>query len=151
MEYYRNPNSSPSLLIRDAGLLFLRFAVAASLTGWHAAREAEAGWRHLWEKTPWPFRENIDAFGFPAPLAVSITAVCASLLSAAFLLAGLVSRTAAAVLLVFCALTAFLYRNFPAVLETSGLYAAILAVLLFCGPGRFSLESVLLARRKRRL
>ena len=48
-----------------------------------------------------------------------------------------------------CLLTAFLYRHHPNNLETTGLYAAIFIVLLICGPGRFSLESLLLSRKKR--
>jgi len=148
MDFHRNPHASPpGLLVRDAGLLVLRWAAGLALIFFHAWDEIMAGWRHVWEKTAWPYAAEIADRGFPLPEAVAIASAAAALLGSVFLVSGLLCRISALVLLL-CALVAiFLYGRIPEIGEKVMLYAAIYLVLVLCGPGRFSFDALLGGRR----
>ncbi len=147
-DYHRIPNAPPpGLLVRDAGLLLLRWCVGLGLIFFHARAEVMAGWHHIWEKTAWPYALEIRERGFPLPEAVAIGSAAVALLGSLFLVTGLLARLSAVALLV-CALCAlFLYGKLPDVAERLVLYAGIYAVLVVCGPGRFSLDALLVGRQ----
>jgi putative oxidoreductase len=148
MDYYRNPHASPpGLIVRDGGLLILRLFAGLALLFYHARNEVVAGWQHVWHKTPWAYAAEITDRGFPLPEAVAIVSAVAATVSSLLLVSGLLSRISALILLV-CALCGFfLYARVPEIAEKLTLYAGIYVVLLLCGPGRFSLDSLLTGRK----
>ena len=149
MSYHHSPAADPpALIIRDGGLLILRLSAGLGLIFFHAWREAHRGWEFFWRKEPWAFAAEISERGFPLPEIVAGTAAAAGLLFSGFLVAGLLGRVSALVLLV-CALTGvFLYADVPVTGELIALYAAIYLVLTLCGPGRFSLDGLLKSARR---
>ena len=151
MDYYRPHTAPPAgLLLRDTGLLLLRLAAGFSLLLFHAWNEGLLGWKHVWEKTPWPFAAEIAERGFPFPEAVSIIAIVAATLGSFFLITGLLCRVSAALLAVCTLCGLFLYVGIAEVAEKLVLYAVIYLVLVICGPGLFSLDSLLGGRRNAR-
>ena len=148
MDYYRNPQASPpGLIVRDAGLLILRWCAGLALIFFHAWDEMTAGWQHIWHKTPWPYALEITERGFPLPEAVAIVSAVAAMLCSVLLVSGLLCRVSALVLLIGTLVAIFLYARIPSMGEMLLLYAGIYGVLLLCGPGRFSLEALLNGRR----
>jgi uncharacterized membrane protein YphA (DoxX/SURF4 family) len=144
MSYHSSPATDPpALIIRDGGLLILRLAAGLGLICFHAWREALSGWQFFWRKEPWIYAAEIAERGFPLPEIVAAVSAGAGLLFSGFLAAGLLGRLPALVLLL-CALTGiFLYAGVPLLGEMISLYAAVYLVLTLCGPGRFSLDSLL--------
>jgi len=149
MDYYRPNNIPPAgQIVRDTGLLLLRLVSGLALLIYPAWGEGIAGWRHVWDKTPWPFAAEIAERGFPLPEAVSIIAVAAATLGSFFLITGLLCRISALVLSICTLCGLFLYGSIPEISEKLVLYAVIYAVLVICGPGIFSLDSLLSGRRR---
>ena len=149
MDYHRNPHAPPpGLLIRDAGLLILRISVGLALIAFHAWDEGVRGWKHLWYKEgPWAWAAEVSERGFPLPEAVAATSVAVAMLGSVFLLTGLLCRLSSAVLLAGALCGLFLYGKVPEMAERLALYAAVYAVLLICGPGRFSLDALFTSKR----
>lgn len=151
MDYYRPQNAPPpGLLLRDVGLLILRWTAGLVLLAGHAWEESIAGWKHVWEKTPWAFAAEIAERGFPLPQAVAVTAVIVAALGSFFLLTGLLCRVSALLLLICTLCGLFLYSSLPDLAEKLFLYAGIYIVLVICGPGRFSFDALLSGRRAAR-
>ncbi len=151
MEYSRNPHAPPSgLFIRDAGLLILRWCAGMGLIFFHAWDEGVLGWKHVWQKEPWPYAVEIAERGFPLPEVVAAASVAAAMLASLFLLSGLLCRVSALVLLACTLCAIFLYGRVPELGEKLLLYAAIYLVLVLCGPGRFSLDALFTRRRAAR-
>src|SRR6187402_1706838 len=99
LEYNRPAPPPPSLHpARQLGLWVLRLATGGTLIFWHGWREATAGWSHLWHKTEWALPGQLGSLGFPVPLALSLVLVVVSLLGAAFLILGLLTRSSAVLL-----------------------------------------------------
>lgn len=147
MDFYRNPHAPPAgLIVRDAGLLLLRWCAGLALIFFHAREEVVAGWRHVWEKTPWAYAAEITERGFPLPEAVAIISAVAAMLCSVLLITGLLCRVSALVLFVCTLCAIFLYARVPEVAEKLLLYAGVYAVLVICGPGRFSLDALLVGR-----
>jgi uncharacterized membrane protein YphA (DoxX/SURF4 family) len=148
MDHYRNPHvPPPGLLIRDVGLLILRWCAGLALILFHAWDEVIAGWKHVWEKTAWPYAVEIAERGFPLPEAVAFASAVAALLGSMFLVSGLLCRISALILLLSTTVAIFLYGRVPDLGEKLVLYAGIYLVILICGPGRFSLDAILSGRR----
>lgn len=148
MDFHRNPHAPPpGLLIRDAGSLILRWCAGLSLIVFHAWDEVMAGWKHLWEKTAWPYAGEIAERGFPLPEVVAIASAVAAMLGSLFLVSGLLCRISALVLLLCTLVAIFLYGRIPDTGEKLMLYAGIYFVLVLSGPGRFSLDALLSGRR----
>jgi uncharacterized membrane protein YphA (DoxX/SURF4 family) len=149
---YNRPTHVPSagLVVRDAGLLILRWCAGTTLLLLHAWEESIRGWKHVWHKEPWAFAVEITERGFLFPEVVAAAAVVVALLGCVFLISGLLCRFFS-LLLLACALCGlFLYGRMPEIAERLALYAGIYAVLLICGPGRFSLDALLSHRRSLR-
>jgi uncharacterized membrane protein YphA (DoxX/SURF4 family) len=148
MDYYRNPHAPPpGLFMRDTGLLVLRLFAGLALIVYHARAEVIAGWQHVWHKVPWPYEVEIAERGFPLPEAVAIVSAVAAMLGSALLITGLLCRISALVLLVCALCGLFLYMGVPAIAEKFVLYAGVYMVLVLCGPGRISLDSILTGRQ----
>jgi uncharacterized membrane protein YphA (DoxX/SURF4 family) len=150
MDYYRSPQAPPGLIVRDAGLLLLRWFAGLALIFYHAREEVMTGWRHVWYKTPWPYAAEITDRGFPLPEAVAIVSAVVALLGSALLVSGLLCRISALALLACSLCALFLYASVPPVAEKLVLYTGVYLVLVLCGPGRFSLDSVLMSRQSKR-
>ncbi len=147
MDHFRNPHALPAgFVLRDAGLLVLRWCAGLALIFFHARAEVVAGWEHVWHKTPWPYAAEIAERGFPLPEAVAIASAVAAMLGSVLLITGLLGRISALVLLVCALCGVFLYAKVPFVAEKLILYAGVYLVLLLCGPGRFSLDAMLVRR-----
>jgi len=148
MDYYRNPHAPPpGLILRDAGLLILRWAAGLALIFYHARAEVMAGWQHVWHKAPWPYAVEIAERGFPLPEGVAIVSAVAAMLGSVLLISGLLCRISALVLLVCTLCGIFLYARVPDVAEKLMLYAGVYMVLVLCGAGRFSLDYLLAGRK----
>ena len=143
MDYHRNPQApTTGLLIRDAGLLFLRMGVAVLLSTYHGWGQAMAGWNHLWHQQPWPFLEVITKYGLPIPQVVAVLAVLVMVLCSLGLFFGIVARLSAALLLVLAG-GAIALNFLDPLAEKFWVYAIVYFVLLLCGPGCFSLAKLL--------
>ena len=151
MDYSRTPHAPPpGLLIRDAGLLILRWCAGVALIVFHAWDEGVLGWKHVWQKEPWAYAVEIADRGFPLPEVVAAVTVVAAMLGSLFLVSGLLCRVSALVLLACTLCAVFLYGRLPETGEKLLLYAAIYLVLVLCGPGRFSLDALFTGRRAAR-
>lgn len=149
--FYRNPHApAQSLIIRDAGLLILRWCAGLALLFFHAWDEVILGWRHVWHKTAWPYAAEIAERGFPLPEAVACTSAVIAIMGSAFLISGLLCRVSALVLLVCSLVALFLYGSVPDLAEKLLLYAGVYLVLFLCGPGRLSVDALLGVRRAAR-
>jgi uncharacterized membrane protein YphA (DoxX/SURF4 family) len=148
MDYNRPSHASPAgLVVRDAGLLILRWCAGLTLILLHAWDEGLRGWKHIWHKEPWAFAGEITDRGFPLPQAVAVAAVVVAILGSVFLISGLLCRVSALILLACALCGLFLYGRVPDIAERLALYAGIYAVLVICGPGLFSLDAVFSNRR----
>jgi uncharacterized membrane protein YphA (DoxX/SURF4 family) len=150
MDYYRSPQAPAGLIVRDVGLLLLRWFAGLALIFYHAREEVMTGWRHVWYKTAWPYAAEITDRGFPLPEAVAIVSAVVALLGSALLVSGLLCRISALALLACSLCALFLYASVPPVAEKLVLYTGVYLVLVLCGPGRFSLDAVLVARQSKR-
>lgn len=151
LEYNRPAPPPPSVHpARQLGLLVLRLTTGGTLILWHGWREAVAGWSHLWHKTPWILPGNLASMGFPFSLAVALALVVISLLGAAFVLLGLLTRTSAVVLAALAMVTAFLYAADPGVSENAVHYAGSCLAIALCGPGTLAMDALLRAFTRRR-
>jgi len=147
MDHYRSQNASPpGLLLRDTGLLILRWTAGLVLLAGHAWEESIAGWKHVWDKTPWDLAAEVADRGFPLPQAVAIAAVAVASLGSFFLFTGLLCRISALLLLICTLCGLFLYSSLPDLAEKLFLYAGIYLVIVICGPGRFSFDALLSGR-----
>ena len=149
MDFHRQPNAPPDgISLHDAGLLILRWGAGVSLMLYHAWDDGVRGWKHLWYKEgPWAWAAEVSERGFPLPEAVAATSVAVAMLGSVFLLTGLLCRLSSAVLLAGTLCGLFLYGKVPEMAERLALYAAVYAVLLICGPGRFSLDALFSSKR----
>lgn len=143
MDYHRNPNApTAGLLIRDAGLLFLRIGLAVLLIVYHGWNEALAGWKHLWHQEAWPLLETITGYHLPIPQVLAVLAVLVMVLCSLGLFFGVVARLSAALLLTLAGIAIVLNFHDP-VAEKFWAYAIAYFVMLLCGPGCFSLAKLL--------
>ena len=143
MDYHRNPQApTPGLLIRDAGLLFLRLGVAVLMITYHGWGQAVAGWNHLWHQQVWPFLEVLTKYGLPIPQVVAVLSVLIMVLCSMGLFFGVVARLSAALLLALAAVAIALNFRDP-IAEKFWVYATAYFVLTLCGPGCFSLAKLL--------
>jgi uncharacterized membrane protein YphA (DoxX/SURF4 family) len=148
MEHYRPPQlAPPGLILRDAGLLILRFCAGLTLIIFHAWREVLHGWQHVWHKAAWPYAVEVADRGFPLPVAVAVASAVVALIASAFIAAGLLCRLSALVLLVGSVVGVMLYGSAAEPAEKLVLYAGIYLVLVICGAGRFSLDALPGSRR----
>ena len=151
MDYSRTPHAPPpGLLLRDVGLLILRWCAGLALLFFHAWEQGVLGWKHVWQKEPWAFAVEMADRGFPLPEVVAAVVVVAAALGSVFLLTGLLCRVSAAVLLVCSLCALFLYDKVPDTAEKLILYSGIYLVLVLCGPGRFSMDALFTGRRAAR-
>ena len=139
-----------SALLRDAGSLLGRLVAAWTLGVFHAWGEARAGFRHYFgPKEAWPLSDAITAAGWPAGLAwaTALTfALCGVVVALVF---GLLTRVAALVLLVVAVLVAAVASS-DGLQESAGAYAAVACLLFFGGPGRASLDALMVGWRSGR-
>lgn len=143
MDYYRNPHAAtPGLIVRDAGLLFLRLGVALILGLYHAWQECIGGWKFFWKKEAWPLLETLTGYGLPVPQVFAVLVVLIISLCSLGLFFGVVSRLSAA-LLMGVAIGAILFNFFDPMTEKYWLYGIVCFVLVICGPGCFSLAYLL--------
>jgi uncharacterized membrane protein YphA (DoxX/SURF4 family) len=136
-----------STLLRDVGALTGRWVAAWSLVVFHAWGEARAGFGHYFgEKRAWPLSEALTAAGVPAGLAVATVLTFAMCGVAAAFVFGLLTRVAALVLLVVAVAVVVVASSDP-LQESAGAYAAVACLLLFGGPGRASLDAMMVRWR----
>ena len=148
MEYYRNPNApTAGLIVRDVGLLILRLGAGLTLGFFHGWQHLMRGWQHLWYKQPWNLVDLLKEWGLPFPVVLATAAGLIFGLCSVGIFLGLLSRFSALLLLI-CALVGAFFSLFQPEAEMLWLYATVYVVLLFCGPGCFSLDHVLNRRRK---
>lgn len=134
--------------LRDLGLLLARGLAAWLLVIFHAWGEAMAGCRHYFgPKESWPLSDAATAAGLPAGLALATTLTAAMICIAAAFALGLLTRVAAALLLVIAVVIASVASS-DWLQETAGAYAAVALVLVFCGPGHFSLDAAYVKWRR---
>lgn len=135
-------------LLRDLGLLLARGLTAWLLVIFHAWGEAIAGSRHYFgPKEPWALSDAATAAGLPAGLALATTLTVAMIGIAVALALGLLTRVAAALMVVIAAVIASVASS-DWLQETVGAYAAVGLVLFFCGPGNISLDAAYLKWRR---
>ena len=135
---------------RSMGLLTLRLVTGGALLFWRAWAQAEGAWSFIWQKTPWDLPQNLSAMGFPLALPLGLALVLLVLVSALFLMIGLLTRLSALILATLAIVASALYHAYPAAAETAVLYAGACLACAWIGPGAFAIDRVLLALPSRR-
>ncbi len=146
------PPSLPDVardLIRDFGLLLGRLLTGWTLVIFHGWGESLAGYRHFFgAKEPWPLVEILSQAGLRPGLPWAVVFTFAMVSCAAAFFTGLLTRVAAVVLLVVCAI-AGVVSSADELQEAAAGLAAVAVVILFAGPGRFSVDGFFRWRRAR--
>ena len=119
----------------DLGPLLLRLGIGGHLV-W-SSQDNVFSWARMLE-----FRDFLEKFEFPYPLACAVLSVTAQFVGGLALIAGAFTRFASAVL-AFNFVVAIVMvdgrRPYPAAFAALAIVVACLC-LLFAGPGRFSLD-----------
>ena len=150
-DYSRSAPATASFpLARHAGLLVLRLTAGGSLLCWYGFREVTGAWSHIWHKTPWALPGQLAVLGFPFSLPLGLLLVCFTLLGAAFIILGLLTRLSAAILGLVSVTTAFLYTAYPEIEEQALLYTGLCLAVCLGGPGLFALDQLLRGQAGRR-
>ena len=150
IDYSRTTPAQAPKWAHHVGVLILRVATGGSLIAWHCAPKAMAGWAHIWDKTPWPFPDELANMGFPMALPLALSLVVITLLGSIFIILGLLTRPMAFVLAVFSIVTALLYHSYPTTAPMAVLYAGSFLAIALCGPGLFACDRALRALSQRR-
>lgn len=137
-------------LARSIGLLTLRLVTGGALLFWHGWSQGRSAWSHIWQKTPWDLPGVLAAMGFPLSLALAFALVLIVLLSASFLMIGLLTRLSALLLASLAIIASALYHAYPGIAETAVLYAGAGLTSACCGPGAFAVDRALRALATKR-
>ena len=130
-----------SLPLAEAGLASLRILVGGLVFWVHGWHKMVDGWRHLANGADWPLLSDTIQLGFPAPVVFTIVAALSQFAGGALLMAGAATRFAAAMVAstMFTAMVFNLQTGGPDV-QLAGLYAAVTAMFVFAGGGRWSVD-----------
>lgn len=140
-----NP-SSASPVLKDLALLIARVSLGVILMA--------HGWQKFTEWTIAGTGENFAAMGIPAPHFSAMFAASAELVGGAFLVLGLLAPLAALVNIIGMLGALFLVHIEAGIFASEGgielvwAIAAGLAVILFLGAGRFSVDQLIVGRTK---
>lgn len=139
---------SASNFLQDLGLLLGRVLAAWCLIIFHAWGELIAGYRHFFgPKEPWGLPLILANAGLPVSLALAVALTLALWSVALCFATGLLTRVAALLLVLLSAALAII-ASLDVWQELAGAYAAVGVLLLFCGPGRFSLDALVKLHRQ---
>jgi putative oxidoreductase len=130
-----------SLPLAEAGLASLRILVGGVVFWVHGWHKVVDGWGHLANGEDWPLLSDTIQLGFPAPLIFTIVAALSQFGGGALLLAGAFTRLAAAMVAgtMLTAMVFNLQTGGPDV-QLAGLYAAVTAMFVLAGAGRWSVD-----------
>jgi len=130
----------------DIGLAILRIMTGLALATVFEKFMPRDG---IWGPQQW-FIDDVEAMGFPLPLVFAWAAVCAEFFGGIAMMAGIGTRSAALLNVIVTFTAAFVYHE-GAVAEsalTATVFLTMTLTILFAGPGRFSLDGLLLKRNE---
>lgn len=129
-------------MVAEIGVQLLHVCTGLLLASFHGLHKLTDGlaWR-AGRRSNWPFAVEIEAAGFPLPLASAGLATAAQLVGGIFLALGFLTRPSAIVL--FGTLLGAVWTN--VVLQKSNQMALLYLLLILCvillGPGSWSLDA----------
>lgn len=124
-----------------AGILVLRVGTGVPVAWLHGLHKVQDGIAYLDAARPWPLVADVAALGFPAPVLFAALASASQLLGGILLVAGLLTRWAAAG--VAASMAAAVWLNLAGGgpdAQLAGLYGVAAAALALLGGGRYSLD-----------
>jgi putative oxidoreductase len=126
----------------DYALLVSRLGYAALLIGFHGWSRLLKAFHFAVQGQPWPFVTIVERLGFPIPGVFAVLSALSESIAAAFVGAGLFTRSAAAIIAfnMAVALANEAAKGDPIELPALYLLGAIVIALL--GPGRWSLDGL---------
>lgn len=136
----------------DFYLLLLRVVLVFPLAYYQLVEQAQRAWAFVWHEEEWPLLNAIAELGLPQPPVVSATLIFLLLAATLGIALGFLTRINAAITLL--ALLFFFITGLPfsewLTAQTYVLFLGVAAVLVLSGPGKFSLDGIFAAIRRRR-
>ncbi len=125
----------------DFALAILRLGIGAPLVLLHGQGKLSAALAHFVTGKDWGFINTVHSLGFPFPTFFAAAAAFAEGIGAILLAIGLITRSAA--LLVVSTMLVASYRHVRAgeVPELAGLYLVGATVIAITGPGAYSFDA----------
>lgn len=139
-------NSATGGRLQDAGLLILRVLPGILLIVFH-------GWGklvsavHLFQGQEWGFIKSVETLGFPIPAFFAVCAALAESVVSGFVVVGLFTRYAAAVLIFNFSVAVYRHTTVDWKIELAAMYWIVFLVISLLGPGRYSLDARLQRKR----
>jgi len=131
----------------DIALLLLRAVPAVLLIVYHGWSKLTSATAYLFQQQGWRFIGGVESLGFPAPSFFAICSALAESFGALFLALGLFTRYAAAIVVINMSVAVYRHISAQQPFDFPALYLLLAAIFLFLPPGRFSLDTLLRARK----
>lgn len=152
MKFHNNEATDAYSFPINFGLLMLRFCTVCLLIYYELAIHLGKAWKNVWNEEAWGLVDQFENHNLPLPGAVSVAIILGSFLVALGILLGFLVRVNSSILILIFGFLLFLkvktsdYFTSEAIV----LYIIILVTLLITGPGRYSMDHILMAQRNRR-
>jgi putative oxidoreductase len=133
--------------LADAGLLVLRLVFGISLAWLHGRGKLANAAGYVFSGRSWDFVNVVAGLGFPLPGVFAVAAALAESIGAALMAIGLAARLGAFFVVFTMTVAISLHLRAGQSPELATLYWTPGLAIVLTGPGRYSLDALLLRKR----
>jgi putative oxidoreductase len=125
----------------DLAFALLRIVAGLQLFAFHGWNKLTAAYGHFAHGNNWMFAQGVGKLGFPFPVFFASLSTFAEGILSLFLVLGLLTRYAAAFIVINMAVAIYRHITSEWRFELAALYGFIALVFVLIPPGRFSIDA----------